>query len=292
MKTFFAMLALLVPVSAAWAQEQDLSKVEVKTSHVAGSVYMLQGAGGNIGVSSGPDGLLMIDDEFAPLAPKIQAALKALSPKPLRWLLNTHWHGDHTGGNALFPGSTIVAQENVRTRLAAGGHGHRGEIKPVGPEALPVVTFNDRAAIYFNGEEIRAIHLPSSHTDGDTAYYFVKSNVVHMGDDFFNGHYPFVDIDSGGSVRGYVTAVDAMLKVLPADAKVIPGHGDVGTVADLKSFRDMVSGCIAAVDTARKQGKSLEQMKKDKVLAAYEKWASGFVSSDVFTELVFRDAPH
>src|ERR1051325_11033352 len=191
-------------VFAAVAQ-QDYSKVEIKVTKVAGSVYMLEGAGGNIGVSTGEDGIVIVDDQFAPLATKIKEALKGITDKPLRFVLNTHFHGDHSGGNAEFSGqATIIAHENVRKRLAEGTAVLGGEVKPAAKEALPVITFNDRVSVHLNGEDIRAVHFPNGHTDGDSVIFFPKSKVVHMGDDFVTYGFPFVDVSNGGSVSGII----------------------------------------------------------------------------------------
>src|SRR5262249_5353495 len=201
---FWACLAVL-EAGTAWAQ-QDFDKVQIKVTKVAGTVYMLEGSGGNIGVSVGEDGILIVDDQFAPLVPKIQAALKGISDKPVKFVLNTHWHGDHTGGNeklgALAP---IIAHTNVRKRLGSESTTRTGQKRPPSPKAaLPVITFDDRLTVHLNGEDIRAIHFPSGHTDGDAIIFFTQSNVVHMGDDFFSGQFPFIDLQSGGTVKGYI----------------------------------------------------------------------------------------
>src|SRR5512141_989802 len=223
---------LLLAVGAAVAQ-QDLSKVEIKVTKVAGTVYMLEGAGGNIGVSVGEDGVVLVDDQFAPLAPKIRQALKGITDKPLKFVLNTHFHGDHTGGNAQFGSEApIIAHENVRRRLKEGGTVGGSDVKPAPKEALPVITFNDRATVHLNGEDIRAIHFPHGHTDGDSVIFFPTSNVVHMGDDFVTYGFPFVDVRSGGSVSGVIAGVEKVLGMTPPDVKVIPGHGAVCTTDD------------------------------------------------------------
>src|SRR5258708_11813036 len=184
----------------AFAQGQDFSKVEMKVQKVAGTVYMIEGAGGNIAASVGDDGIVMVDDEFLPLGDKIEAALKGITDKPVKFVLNTHGHGDHTGGNPHFgEKAPIIAQENVRKRLAAGGKTRFGEIKPADKAALPIITFEEDVTVHLNGEDIRAIHFPNGHTDGDSVIFFPQANVVHMGDDFFNGTFPFIDLDSGGS---------------------------------------------------------------------------------------------
>jgi len=209
-----AMVALAALAGTATAQQVDWDKVEIKVQKVAGSVYMLTGRGGNIGVSAGADGIVVVDTQFAPLAARIQAALKGISDKPVRFILNTHYHGDHAGGNAEFAKlGTVIAQENVRQRLAEGSEIKRfGKTPPAPKEALPVVTFSERATLHLNGEDIRALHFPHGHTDGDSVIFFPQSNVVHMGDDFVTYGFPFVDIENGGSVSGMVAGVE---KVLP-----------------------------------------------------------------------------
>ena len=224
MRRFLPIVFLLLPVVAS-AQQPDYSKVEIKPTKVAGNVYMLEGAGGNIGVSVGPDGILIVDDQFAPLADKIRAALKGLNQGKLRFILNTHWHGDHTGGNAVFgPEATIIAHDNVRKRMSSE---QRIELfkstVPASPkEALPIITFDNSLSVHFNGEDIRAIHYPHGHTDGDAVIFFTTSNVVHLGDDFFAGRFPFVDVDNGGSVVGLAKNIGEIIPKIPAGAKLIP----------------------------------------------------------------------
>jgi len=281
--------AVLAPFAAV-AQQQDFSKVEIKATHVAGSVWMLEGSGGNIGVSAGDDGLVMVDDQFAPLVPKIKAALAKISPKPVRFLLNTHWHFDHVGGNAgMAETAAILAHENVRKRMQAGAEMFGRKIEPAEPRALPVITYQRDVTLWLNGEPVRAFHVPPGHTDGDTVVFFTKSNVVHMGDDFFATGFPFVDLDSGGSVRGLIGALDEVLPQIPPDAKVIPGHGPLQTVADLKKFRNRLDEIVALVARDLKSGKTVEQMQKEKLLAPYEDWNGGFVKADQFIAVVARD---
>ena len=283
-------LTALVFAALPLFAQRDFSKVEIKVTKVAGTVYMLEGSGGNIGVSSGPDGIVIIDDQYAPLAPKIVAALATISDKPIRFILNTHFHGDHTGGNeALGKTAPIVAHENVRKRLETGVDLPSRKVPPAPKGALPVVTFNDRTTIHINGEDVRAIHYPHGHTDGDAVIEFVQSNVVHMGDDFFNGTFPFVDIDSGGSVRGLTRNIDAVLGRIKDDAKIIPGHGALADKAALRAFVEMLRGTTAAVEKALKDGKSLDQMKSEKILAAWDKWGQGFVKTDTWIETINRE---
>ena len=272
-----------------FGQDQDFSKVEMKVQKVAGTVYMLEGAGGNIGASVGDDGIVIVDDEFLPLADKIEAALKGISDKPIKVVLNTHWHGDHTGGNPHFgEKAPIVAQENVRKRLASGGKSRFGETKPTDKSALPIITFEDQVSVHLNGEDIRAIHFPNGHTDGDSVIFFTQSNVVHMGDDFFNGGmFPFIDIDSGGSVQGMIAGDEKVLAEIPDDVKIIPGHGPLATKDDLRKFIAVLKETSAAVEAGIKKGKTLDQLKQEKVLVKWDSWGQAFIKTDMFTEILY-----
>ena len=285
----FLAVGLLLAAGVATAQ-QDFSKVQIKVTKVAGTVYMLEGAGGNIGVSVGEDGVVLVDDQFAPLAPKIREALKGITDKPIKFVINTHFHGDHTGGNAQFSSDApIIAQENVRKRLKEGGMVAGTEVKPASKEALPVITFNDRATVHLNGEDIRAIHFPNGHTDGDSVIFFPQSNVVHMGDDFVTYGFPFVDVRSGGSVSGMIAGVEKVLSMTPPDAKIIPGHGPLSTPADVRKFVQMLKETRALVVQAAGQGKTAEQMKQDHLLAKYEESGKGFIKTDVWIDLLYAE---
>ncbi|HEV2856735.1 MAG TPA: MBL fold metallo-hydrolase [Thermoanaerobaculia bacterium] len=270
------------------AQQQDFSKVEMKVVPVAGNIYMLQGAGGNIGVSAGPDGILIVDDQYAPLADKIRAALKGINPGKLKFVLNTHYHGDHTGSNPQFgPEAPIIAQENVRKRLASGTSVRGEKVEPMTAAGLPVITFEDAVSVHFNGEEIKAIHYPHGHTDGDSVIFFTKSNVVHMGDDFFLGRFPFVDLENGGSVQGMTDNVGKVLGKIPADAKIIPGHGNLATVADLRKYHGML---VATTEIVRKQvaaGKTLEQIQAQGLPDEWKDWGSGFIDTKTWIATVY-----
>jgi glyoxylase-like metal-dependent hydrolase (beta-lactamase superfamily II) len=280
-------LALLAATSLLG---QDFSKVEVKATKIGGTVYMLTGAGGNIGVSVGEDGIVLIDDQYAPLAPQIEAALKTISTKPLRFVINTHYHGDHTGGNEYFGRSaTILAHENVRNRMKVETF-NAWEKVPASPKgSLPIVTFNDTATVHLNGEDVRAVHYPNAHTDGDSVIWFTQSNVVHMGDNFFNGMFPFIDIDNGGGVKGMIACAEKVASMIPADAKVIPGHGPLGDRESLRKFAEVLKGAAAAVQAGIKAGKTADQLKAEKALAPWEEWGKGFIKSDTFIDILFRD---
>ena len=278
-------LAILLMSATNTPAQQDFSKVEIKATKVSGNIYMLQGSGGNIGVSVGADGILIVDDQFAPLADKIKAALKTLGEGKLKFILNTHYHGDHTGGNVVFgPDAPIIAQTNVRKRLQQPPQGQQ----PAPKEALPVITFDQSVSVHFNGEEIRVLHFPHGHTDGDAIIFFTSSNVVHMGDDFFNGMFPFVDIDSGGDVAGYVKNVGDVLGKLPAGAKIIPGHGPLATADDLKKFHDMLVTTTSIVQQKIKAGKTLEQIKTEGLPDEWQSWGEGFIKTDRWIETIYR----
>jgi glyoxylase-like metal-dependent hydrolase (beta-lactamase superfamily II) len=294
-----ALLAAAFSCCRAAAQEKtpDWSKVQIKVTKVSGNIYMLEGQGGNIAASVGEDGIVIVDDEFAPLAEKIQAALKNLgiTDKPVRFVINTHYHGDHTGGNAPFAnsGSTVIAQDNVRKRLAAGGIAGNGgsmkmENKPAEKAALPIITFEHDLTVHLNGEDIRALHFPAGHTDGDAIIFFPKNNVVHMGDDFVRYGFPFIDVASGGSVQGMTDGVEKAIAQLPADVKVIPGHGALSNLDDVRTYVQMLKDTTAAVQKAMATHKTVDQMKQGKILAPWAKWSNDFVSQDIFIETIYN----
>jgi cyclase len=288
-------LALLAATALAFAQDEDFSKVQIKVTKVAGNVYMLEGAGGNIAASVGDDGIVVVDDQFAPLAEKIQAALKGVTDKPVRFIINTHYHGDHTGGNAFFQKQApIIAHDNVRKRLQQGvTAGNLGSVKfenkPQPKEALPIITFDHDVTIHLNGEDIRALHFPSGHTDGDSIIFFPQSNVVHMGDDFVRYGFPFIDLGSGGSVEGMIAALEEVLPKLPPDVRVIPGHGALSRLDDVRDYVQMLKQTRAAVEKGVLQGKTLDQLKQETVLEPWKKWSGDFISSDAFIETLYHD---
>ena len=283
----FVLFLFAVSVQA----QTDWSKVEVKAQKVSGNVYMLEGAGGNIGVSVGDDGILIVDDQYAPIADKIRAALKGIADKKLRFILNTHWHGDHTGGNVVFgPEAPIIAHDNVRKRMSTE---QKSEIfkrtTPAAPkEALPVVTFNQNLTVHFNGEEIRAIHYPHGHTDGDSVIFFTSSNVVHLGDNFFAGKFPFVDLDSGGNVEGLTKNIGEIIEKIPAGAKLIPGHGPLSTIDDLKTYHNMLLKTSDVVRQKIAAGKTLDQIKTEGLPDEWKSWGTGFIKTDLWLEIVYK----
>jgi cyclase len=283
--------ACLALAAGARAQQPDYSKVQMKATRAGGNVYMLEGAGGNIGVSVGVDGVLIVDDQFAPLAEKIRAAVKELNPGQLRFILNTHFHGDHTGSNAIFgKESTIIAHDNVRKRLAEGqpAQGAGTGTPPAPKEALPVITYAQSVSIHFNDEEIRVIHFPHGHTDGDSVIFFTRSNVVHMGDDFFAGRFPFVDIANGGDVLGLTKNISDIIAQVPADVKLIPGHGPLSTIDDLKSYHRMLLTTTDIVRQQIKAGKTIEQIKAAGLPDEWKTWGSGFIKTDRWVETIYK----
>lgn len=296
MRRLLCLAILLATTAGALAQEQDLSKVEIKSTQLAPNLYLLQGAGGNVTASVGADGTLLVDDEFAPLVDKIRGTLMGLgvTNRPVRYVINTHYHYDHTGGNLPFArgGTTLIAQQQLRDRLASGGTAGNGgsisrEMKAVEPEALPQITFDRELTVYINGEEVHAVHYPNAHTDGDSIVFFAKGHVVAMGDIFVRYGFPFIDINSGGSVQGMIGACEDVLRRVPADAKIVPGHGEVASVEDLRVYLKMLKDTSAQVEKALKAGKSLAQMKHEHILAAWsERYAppKAFVDADAFIE--------
>ncbi len=292
MKPVTALLASSLPLllaALAAAAEPDLATTPFKVVPVAGTVSMLQGPGGVIGVCAGADGIVMIDDGYAGSAAQIEQALKTVSDRPLRFVINTHLHDDHVGGNAFFQKQApVLAQTNVRTRLAAGVSLPNYTEPPAKPEALPVLTFDEAVTLHLNGEEIRIWHLPAAHTDGDCVVWFVHANVIHMGDLFVTYGFPFIDLASGGHVKGMIAAIEKVLAVVPADVKVIPGHGGICTVADMKEFQAMLQGTVARVEAGIAAGKTVKQLQEEKALAGFEKWG-GWIAADKFIEFLYRD---
>jgi glyoxylase-like metal-dependent hydrolase (beta-lactamase superfamily II) len=293
MKRWVLAVSTILAGVASAQQEPDWSKIEVKVVPLAAGVSMLVGQGGNIGVSTGKDGVFLIDDQFAPLLPKIRAALKTLSDQPIRFVVNTHFHGDHTGSNAPLAeaGVVIVAHDNVRKRLGLErvNPGTKERTPPQPPAAWPIITFADSVSFHLNGDDLDVTHVAAAHTDGDSIIRFQKANVLHMGDTFFNGMYPFIDVDSGGSIDGIIAAADRGLASSDASTKIIPGHGPLGTRADLQAYRDMLAGIRDRVKVLVAQGKTLEQIIAAKPSAQWDaKWGKGYMGPDAFVGVVHR----
>lgn len=283
----FAFLLLLFPNINA----QDFSKVEIEAVKVTEHIYMLTGRGGNIGLFIGKDGAFLIDDQFAPLSGKILTKVKSLTDKPIRYLANTHWHGDHTGGNENMSneGITIIAHENVRERMRKGQviQAFNRTVPPAPEAALPVITFSEEMNLYLNGENILITHVHNAHTDGDAFIYFTQSNVLHMGDNFFNGRYPYIDLSSGGSIDGLIKGVNTALFIADSDTKIIPGHGQLGTKEDLKKYRDVLIDIRDRVAKAIKSGMELEEIKAANVTKEYdEEWGQAFINPERIVDII------
>jgi cyclase len=284
------LIAFAMSASAAFAQ-QNFDKVEIKTQKLNDTTYMLSGAGGNMGLSVGNDAVFLIDDQYAPLTPKILAAIKALTTKPVTFAINTHWHGDHTGGNVNIgqTGALIIAHDNVRKRLASEQfiEFFKSKAAPTPKAGLPVVSFSQDVTFYLNGDEIFAFHVPKAHTDGDAIIHFRNSNVLHMGDTYFNGLYPFIDYSSGGTPDGVIAAADRALAIADDNTRIIPGHGPLSNKAELKAYRDMLAAVVGRVKALQKEGKTVAEIVAAKPSAEFdERWGKGFVPPAKFIEML------
>jgi cyclase len=286
-------LTTLAALAGPAVAQQDFSKVEIRSEKLSDTVYMLTGAGGNMGLSVGPDSVFLIDDQFAPLAPKIKAAIARISPRPVQWLLNTHFHFDHTGGNEAFggEGAVIVAHDNVRRRMSTdqliqlAGTSNPQKASP--KVALPVVTVPGDITFHINGDEVFAFHVPRAHTDGDLIVHFRNSNVVHMGDVFFNGMYPFIDGSSGGSAAGVIAAFDRVLALAGDGTRIIPGHGPLASKADLQATRDMLATTVQRIRELRRAGKSDAEIRAAKPAAEFDaKFGGGFIKPEAFVQMM------
>jgi cyclase len=291
-----AVLALLLSTDAApsHAQQTDWAAVQVKTEKVADGVWLLTGRGGDVGVCAGPDGVFMIDGSYSPLTDKLLAAVRTLSDQPVRWVLDTHWHGDHVGGNANLRkvGALVLAHENVRRRMAADQYmvTFDRKVPAAPPEALPVMTFSDSVTFHINGDTLVIVHMPRAHTDGDAVVWFRRVDVLHTGDLFFNGTFPVIDISNGGSIDGMIRAADLLLAGVGPATRIIPGHGPLAGRAELQAFRDMLASVRARVWTLVAAGKP-----RDEAVAARPiddigaVWGKGFITSDALVKTVYED---
>lgn len=284
-KLYLFIFIILSAISAVAALWQDFTKIEIKVTKVAGSVYMIAGtddmaafSGGNIAVSVGEDGVLMVDSKMAPLGNQIRAAIHNLGGSSPKYVLNTHVHGDHTNGNSAFSREgTIVAHTNVRKRLSDK------------PENIwPVITFDQSMSIHMNGEEIQAIHYPEGHTDGDAVIHFKGSNVMHLGDHWFNKLLPYVDLDNGGTVQGYMANIKRILDEIPDDIKIIPGHGALANKEDLRNFHRMLQETVSLVTEKMKSGKSLDDIKKEGLQEEWKSWSWSFISTERWIETIYK----
>ena len=293
---FLALLAgvLVAAASPVHAQDRDFTSVEIVASPIRGGIYMLTGAGGNLAVSAGEDGIFLVDDQYAPLTEKITAAIREIRDEPVRFVVNTHWHGDHTGGNENLgqAGAVIVAHGNVRQRLSVEQFQKmRGRTVPASPgAALPVITFTDAVTFHLNGESAHVFHVPPAHTDGDSVVHFQGADVVHAGDIFFNGTYPFIDIDSGGSVQGMIDAQERILSLCGDDSVIIPGHGPIADAAGLRKTRQVLVTVRDRVQSAIASGLTLEELIASDPLADLNaQWGGGFIDPRQMLTIVYAD---
>jgi len=290
MKRLISIMALAC--SAAALAQPNFDAVQIRTTKITDTVYMLEGEGGNIGVSAGEDGVILIDDQYAPLTEKILAAVKAISDKPIRFVINTHWHFDHTGGNENLgkAGVIIVAHDNVYKRLSSEQFIQllNNRKVPAMPKAgLPMVTFSDSVTFRVNGDEITAYRIPAAHTDGDVFVRFKNANVIHTGDVFAAYRYPFIDVENGGSVKGVIAAMDRLLPTLDDNTKVIPGHGPLSGKKDVIAFREMIVKVSSRVETAAKQKKTVDQVVALKPTREYDDVWGKYRKPDQFAEILY-----
>lgn len=291
---YFIFCIVLLSVSSAFSQDKDFDKVQIKTVKLSENVYMLLGSGGNIGVYAGEDGVFLVDDQFAPLTKKIKAAIGKISDKKIRFVINTHWHFDHVGGNENLGemGSVIIAHENVRKRMSTDQFIEFFQKKiPASPKvALPIITFTKDLVFHLNGENIHVFHVNNAHTDGDAIVYFRNSNVIHTGDIYFAGLYPFIDTSAHGSVNGVIDAAQYVLSIINDDTKVIPGHGPLSNKAELRAYVDMLISVRAKISKQISDGKTIEEIQRTKPTQAFDKkWGHGMLTPDQFVQILYKN---
>jgi len=292
MKNYLLLLGL--GLSTLSFAQRDYSQVTITAEQLSENVYVLFGAGGNMALVTGSDQNYLIDDQFAPLSDKILFKIKSLNDKPLAYVLNTHWHGDHTGGNENLAkeGALIIASDRVYDRLKSGQQSARRNTPPAPNVALPVISFSDQMNLrYREDAHIHGMHVNDAHTDGDSFYYFPEENVIHLGDNFFNGKYPFIDTDSGGDIDGLLSNLRMAAAMIDEETKIIPGHGAVGTLADLKAYTHVLETCVTLIKDLRDEGLSVDEIIHAKPLAAWDdSYGDGFISPEAFIRSVFQSA--
>ena len=289
MKTTKQLIILLL-VSFSFYSFSQKKEVTIASVKLTEQIYLLTGQGGNIGLFIGDDGVFMIDNQFAALTPKILSEIKKITSKPVSYLVNTHWHGDHTGGNKNMKeaGATIIAHENVRKRMSSDD---KTKNKPAAPKAaLPQITFTEDMMFHINNDDILVSHVHNAHTDGDSFVYFIKNNVIHMGDLYFQGKFPFIDLNSGGSINGYIEALNKVLLIANDETIIIPGHRNISNKAELKIFKNMLTSIRSVIQQEIDNSKTLEEVTNNSILteeynAIYGGW---FISEEVFRETVYK----
>jgi len=288
MRILFSVLALgIAQLSMA---QRDYSNVQITSEQLSANVYVLYGAGGNMALVTGELQNYLIDDQFAPLSDKILFKIKSINDKPLAYVLNTHWHGDHTGGNENLAneGALIIASDRVYDRLKEGQQSARRNTPPAAPKALPVISFSDQMHLrYRQDAHIHAMHVNDAHTDGDSFYYFPDENVIHLGDNFFNGKYPFIDTDSGGDIDGLLSNLKMAQAMLDDDSKIIPGHGPAATLKDLKAYTHVLESCAEILRELRDNGLTVDEIVAKKPLAEWDdRYGDGFIGPEAFIRSV------
>ena len=289
MKNVPMILCALVTMVSHLAFSQT-DQVKITTTKITDQIYTLEGRGGNIGVFVGEDAVFMIDDQFAPLTPKILAAIKEITPKKVNYLINTHWHGDHTGGNENMgkEGSLIVAHDNVRKRMSVESMRRGRKLPPAPKVALPVITFDQDLSFHINNDDVLISHVHNAHTDGDALIYFANNNVLHTGDSFFNTGFPYIDLESGGSIDGYIQGIEKMLLVSDDATKIIPGHGKLASKKDLETFLTMLKTLKERVQSEIDKGKSLEEVKKDSAITKGYESQSWWITEEKIRETIYK----
>ena len=287
MKSFRALILLLFISLNVQCQNND---VTITTEKLTEQIYLLKGQGGNIGLFIGEDAVFMIDDQFAPLTPKILAAIQEITDKPVTYLVNTHWHGDHTGGNEHMEkeGALIVAHENVRKRMSVDQL-IRGKTKKASPKsALPVVTFSDDMMLHINNDDILITHVHNSHTDGDAIIYFTKNNVLHMGDAYFQGKFPYIDLNSGGSINGYISGIEKAVLLADEETKIIPGHGNVSSKEEMRTYLKMLTTLRQRILDEVNKKKSLEDVLKNESITSDYSTYSGWINEERIKTAIYN----
>jgi cyclase len=289
-----SLLIWLLLITSTVSAQDNFDSVKVTTQKLSDNLYLLMGAGGNIGVLVGPDGTLMVDDQFAPLSTRISEAIKAINPGAIRFVINTHIHGDHSGGNENFArmGSTVIAQDNVRKRMSSSVVNPKtNEVTPPrDKDAWPIVTFANSLNVHLNGENIEVLHLGPAHTDGDVAVWFKNANVMHLGDMFVTYGYPYIDYAGGGSINGFISNIDKILSLMNDQTRIIPGHGDICKKPDVQKFRDTLADIRDQTLAALKKGKKGEEIGSLPIASKYDAtWGKGFIKGKDFVFQVAED---